>query len=188
MALLRQGLLRPRVRPLNAKSTPTQLRMDAKVMRRPSTFDRVDRVKMAVGQDVLPHDDEIWILGQPMAVSVHTNSTLTDFCVPEGFTTDGASIPWMVQSILGWGKWDEPQRWAAIAHDYLYCYQNLAWLTDSDQRRWCDRVFCALLKSEGANPLMWGPMYAAVRVGGWPAFDADQEHGPQIFTAATTEE
>jgi hypothetical protein len=164
--------------------------MDAKISRRPITFDRVDRVKMAVGQDVLPKDDEIWILGQPMQVTVHDDNGHCDFLVPEGFTTDGASIPWMVQSILGWGKWDEPQRWAAIAHDYLYCYQSLGMLAPKgdNHRRWCDKVFCALLRSEHANPLMWGPMYLAVRVGGWPAYNNNQKHGPPTFTANPTEE
>lgn len=44
--------------------------MTAKIIVRPERFDRVDRVKAVVGQEILPGDDRFWILGTPLVVQV----------------------------------------------------------------------------------------------------------------------
>ncbi len=44
--------------------------ISAKIVQRPARFERVDRVKAAVGQPVLPGDDRFWILGDPLIVQV----------------------------------------------------------------------------------------------------------------------
>jgi hypothetical protein len=144
--------------------------MEARVIERPDTFDRVDRVKEAVGQPVLPTDDRFWILGQALTFQVDGRP----FVVPKGFTTDGASVPWWAQVLTGWRPWDEPQRWAAIVHDWAYCSPGV-------RKLWADRAFRAVLKSEGAGWLRREVMYLAVRIGGGPAYRTDQRQGVPIF-------
>lgn len=144
--------------------------MEAKVIERPSTFDRVDRVKEAVGQEVLRGDFRFWILGQALTFQVDGRP----FVVPAGFTTDGASVPELAQWLTGWKPWDEPQRWAAIVHDWAYCSPGV-------RKLWADRAFREVLRSEGAGWLRRWAMYAAVRVGGGPAYRADQRQGVPIF-------
>lgn len=144
--------------------------MEARVIERPATFDRVDRVKEAVGQDVLPGDDRLWILGQKLTFQVNGRP----FVVPKGFTTDGASVPYLAQVLTGWKPWDEPQRWGAIVHDWLYCEPGTF-------RHFADQAFRGVLRSEGASWLRRTAMYWAVRVGGRPAFRADQAQGVTVF-------
>ena len=140
-------------------------------MARPATFDRVDRVKRVAGQPVLPGDENFWILGDDLQARINAWTCV----VPRGFTTDGASIPHLGQWLTGWKPWDEPQRLPAIVHDWLYCRQDTV-------KPYSDRVFRALLKSEGASWFRRNAMYGAVVVGGWPAYYSDQANGPLIFT------
>ena len=79
--------------------------LSARIVARPARFDRVDRVKMAVGQPVLPGDDRFWILGDPLVVQVDGGERIE---VPVGFTTDGASVPGWAQALTGWDPWAEP--------------------------------------------------------------------------------
>lgn len=144
--------------------------MDAEIVERPDTFDRVDRVKVVAGEPVLPGDDRLWILGSPLLVEVDGRV----FVVPTGFTTDGASIPKVGQWLTGWDPWEPPQRWAAIVHDYLYCDTRVSKL-------FADQAFLAVLGSEGANLWQRYVMVVAVVVGGWPAWHADQLAGPLIY-------
>jgi len=142
----------------------------AKIVERPDRFDRVDRVKEVVGQDVLPGDDRFWILGDPLVVEVDGERIV----IPTGFTTDGASVPAWAQRITGWGPWTAPQRWAGIVHDWLYCQPGVS-------KARADSVFRAVLASEGASKVKSEIMYAAVVVGGLSAYRADQARGPRIF-------
>lgn len=146
--------------------------MIAAILLRPATFDRVDRVKVVTGQSVLPGDDRLWILGDAMVFSVNGAQHI----VPTGFTTDGASVPDWAARLTGWDRWDEPQRWAAIAHDWLYCQRGCA-------KRYADEAFRALLDYEGATWLRREAMYYAVCLFGGPAYAADQEAGPMIYDA-----
>jgi hypothetical protein len=76
--------------------------ISARIVERPARFDRVDRVKAAVGQPVLPGDDRFWILGDPLVVQVDGGERIE---VPVGFTTDGASVPGWAQTLTGWEPW-----------------------------------------------------------------------------------
>jgi hypothetical protein len=137
---------------------------------RPATFDRVDRVKAAVGQPVLYGDDRLWILGQALTAIVDGDLVT----VPRGFTTDGASIPRFGTWLTGWGPWEEPQRWGAIVHDWLYCSSGVS-------KAWADRAFRAVLASEGAGIVRRWAMYLAVRLFGGHAYRIDQASGPMIY-------
>lgn len=152
------------------------LTVNATILERPDTFDRVDLIKRELalaGEDtepVFPGDERLWILGSPLTVLVdgrrHT--------VPTGFTTDGASIPKWGQFLTGWDPWEPPQRWAAIVHDWLYCERQVV-------REYGDRAFREVLRSEGANWYQREVMYAAVVIGGRPAYRSNQASGPRIF-------
>lgn len=144
--------------------------LKASIIARPSTFDRVDRVKEATGGEVLPGDETLWILGDDLIVDIADTLVI----VPRGFTTDGASIPRFGRRLTGWGPWDPPQRWAAIIHDWQYCVSGTS-------KRLADRAFRAALKSEGASWVKRRVMFVAVVVGGGPAFVQDQKQGPRIF-------
>lgn len=145
--------------------------MRAVIVERPSTFDRVDRVKWTTNQPVLRGDNKLWILGQPLIVDLdgerHT--------IPKGFTTDGASIPEIGQFLTGWDPWEPPQRWAAICHDWLYCAAGM-------RKKVADDAFHALLVAEGANFWQCTIMSAAVVIGGGPAYRSDQRSGPLIYS------
>lgn len=143
----------------------------AVVESRPTHFDRVDRVKRAVGQPVLPGDELFWILGEPLVVLVDGTERIT---VPTGFTTDGASVPVWAQRLTGWGRWEEPQRWGGITHDWMYTQRGTS-------KAHADNVFRAVLKAEGTSKFKAEVMWAAVVVGGGPAYRSNQAKGPWIF-------
>jgi hypothetical protein len=143
----------------------------ATIERRPDRFDRVDRVKEATGQEVLPGDDRFWILGDPLVVVVDGTERIE---MVTGFTTDGASVPDWAQALTGWGPWESPQRWAGITHDWLYSTRGVS-------KAHADAVLRAVLRAEGAGSFKAEVMFLAVVVGGWGAYRADQEHGPHIF-------
>jgi hypothetical protein len=148
----------------------------AVIVKYPETFDRVDLIKreLSLGgfesEPVLRGDDRLWILGSPLVVEV--NGRIHE--VPTGFTTDGASIPKWGQWFTGWDPWEEPQRWAAIVHDWLYCERDVI-------KEYSDKVFREVLRSEGSNWWQREIMFFAVRVGGGPAYRTDQSSGPRIF-------
>jgi hypothetical protein len=143
----------------------------AQIVQRPARFDRVDRVKEAVGQPVLPGDDRFWILGDPLIVEVEGGERIE---VPVGFTTDGASVPGWAQPLTGWDPWADPQRWAGVAHDWLYTQRGVS-------KEHADDVFRAVLRAEGANAFKREAMYLAVKLFGGPAYREDQAEGPHIF-------
>lgn len=143
--------------------------MRASILERPDTFDRVDRVKWAVNQPVIPGDSRLWILGSPLIVEVDGQA----YTVPKGFTTDGASIPSIGEVLTGWGPWNPPQRWAAICHDWLYCV-NVT-------KRFADSVFRAVLQSEHATWYQTNAMWLAVTLFGGPAYRSDQKEGPKVY-------
>lgn len=147
--------------------------MQARILRYPEYFDNVARIKELVTHEpVLPGDEDAWMLGSPLIVEINEIEQAT---VPIGFTTDGASVPPWAQVCTGWQKWEDPQRYPAIVHDWLYCKPGVA-------KRHADAVFHALLRSEGANLFQAWVMYLAVIIGGGWAYRADQDHGPVIVT------
>ena len=130
-------------------------------------YARVDLVKQAVGQTVLADDHRFWILGDPLVVTVSDGTRVE---VEVGFTTDGASVPEWAQRITAWKPWDEPQRWAGIVHDWLYCQQGTS-------KAFGDKVFHGVLMSEKAGWFKTKIMYAAVVVGGADAYHRNQANG-----------
>jgi hypothetical protein len=142
----------------------------AAILDRPGTFDRVDRVKWATGDDPVKGDERFWILGGPLVFLVDG----VEQTVPTGFTTDGASIPRFGQILTGWKRWDEPQRWPAVVHDWLYSQPRVA-------KTYADLAFRALLDAEGAGWWMRTVMYLAVRYGGTEAYLDDRAAGPMIY-------
>lgn len=168
----------------------------AVIERYPDTFARVDIVKAAAvangvdAGEVKDGDDRLWILGGPLTITVteHGDPVRT-VTVPTGFVTDGASVPYLAQLLTGWHPWDEPQRWAAIAHDWLYCCNGRPvaghpYLGDlpTCAKRYADRVFRAVLTAAGAHPIRAETMYRAVHLFGGHAYRSDQATGPTIRT------
>ncbi len=141
----------------------------AKILERPERFDRVDRVKEVTGEPVLPGDDKIWILGDPLVVLVDGTERIE---VPVGFTTDGASVPDWAQTITGWGPWEPPQRWAGIVHDWLYSTKGVT-------KAHADAVLRAVLLAEHGGWFKAEIMFLAVVIGGGAAYRADQAKGPE---------
>ena len=89
--------------------------------------------------------------------------------VPEGMKYNGASIPWLVQPVLG-----NPLLWeaAGAAHDWLYQMQA--------PRRASDRVFRIIARSgRGVGKVRSGLAYLGLRLGGWWAF---RNHGKKRKT------
>lgn len=142
----------------------------ARITTRPVRFDRVDRVKLVVGDPVLPGDDRFWILGSPLVADADGDRIE----IPTGFTTDGASVPDWAQWITMWKPWEDPQRWAGIVHDWLYTQRGVT-------KKYADQVFRSVLDSEGTGRFRRTAMYAAVVVGGGRAYRANQERGPRIY-------
>lgn len=149
--------------------------MRAAILERPATFDRVDRVKALTGQELHDGDDRTWILGGPLVFQLMQGPGLAPtYTVPRGFTTDGASVPRLAQLLTGWYPWDEPQRWGAIVHDWMYCRPRTA-------KSYADAAFRAVLLDVGASPFRAQAMYAAVRLFGGHAYRTDQASGPAIY-------
>lgn len=143
----------------------------AEILSRPARFARVDRVKEYTGQPIEPEDDLFWILGDPLVVQVDGSELIE---VPVGYTTDGASIPKWATGLPGWGRWEDPQRWAGVTHDWLYTQTGVT-------KKRADQVFRAVLVAEDAGFFKRAIMYAAVVVGGGPAYRKSQESGPRVF-------
>lgn len=156
--------------------------MEATITEKPETFDRVDRVKEVVGEQVLAGDDRLWILGGPLSFEIpHEFWEPVRYVVPRGFVTDGASVPYLAQVLTGWKPWDEPHRWGAIAHDWLYCMngaEEFSFLRCG--KPYADQVFRAVLRAAGATVFRAETMYRAVQLFGGPAYQADQATGPTI--------
>lgn len=82
--------------------------------------------------------------------------------VPEGFVTDGASIPRIFWSILGpFGSYLK----AAVIHDYLYSANNTTFT-----RKQADLIFKEAMFNDGVPWYKRDPIYMAVRVGGRRSF------------------
>ena len=146
----------------------------ARITTKPGRFDRVDRVKAVVGEEILDGDDRFWILGEPLFAEV--DDDVIEVVV--GFTTDGASVPRWAQRVTRWKPWEDPQRWAGIVHDWMYSTRGV-------EKRHADRVFHAVLVSERAGWLKRKLMFAAVVIGGGPASAANQQRGPRIFVRSS---
>jgi hypothetical protein len=82
--------------------------------------------------------------------------------VPEGFVTDGASVPRLFWSLLGpFGSYFS----AAIIHDFLYSEHNRIF-----PRQECDWIFLEAMAASGVGWLTRRTIYRAVRLGGASRF------------------
>lgn len=81
--------------------------------------------------------------------------------VPEGYETDGFSIPQALWSLIGspWNRFAP----AAIVHDYLYTTNGLGVYTRAE----ADKIFKWLLLVLGMGEIRARAMYRGVQVGGW---------------------
>jgi hypothetical protein len=165
----------------------------ARIIQRPATFARVDMVKIAAyvngaaTEPVQKGDDHFWILGGPLVVNLLDPAAT--IIVPAGFVTDGASVPYLAQVFTRWFPWDEPQRWAAIVHDWAYCCNGRPVPGHIDlgdlpiyTKPFADRAFRATLTAAGASRIRATAMYWAVRLFGRYAYRKDQAVGPTIRT------
>jgi len=82
--------------------------------------------------------------------------------VPNGFITDGASIPGIVQNILSpWGQYGK----AAVLHDFLYKTNLLGSQKASDQ------LLLEAMEVLGVSKWQRVVIYRALRIGGWVAWN-----------------
>jgi hypothetical protein len=106
-------------------------------------------------------DGRLWELLK--GFGYYTGNGADDFLitVPAGFLTDFASVPRALWWLLPpWGKYGK----AAVIHDYLY--KTKPW-----SRRRCDSIFLEGMKVLGVSWATRTTMYAAVRAGGWLAWN-----------------
>lgn len=86
------------------------------------------------------------------------------FTVPEGFRHDGASVPRLVWTLIGFLP-DGAHRGAALAHDYLY--ENRGSIGDFEyNREYADKAFLYLLEKSGIKNWHCAVAFRAVRLFG----------------------
>ena len=84
----------------------------------------------------------------------YVDSDKVTWVVPKGFSSDGASIPRVLWSIVG-APWDGEYRRAAVVHDYFFRQRKY----ESDV---VHRVFYEAMLTDGVEPLKAKLMYYAV--------------------------
>jgi len=97
-----------------------------------------------------------WKLLKPFEYHPDKGKRIT---VPEGFVSDGASIPKFFYSFIG-GRWTGRYVKAAVLHDWLYHSQPC-------KRKKADQVFIETMNILGVGWLRRGTMYNAVRAFGF---------------------
>jgi len=95
-----------------------------------------------------------WIVDNPL---VFVSDILGTITVPEGFTTDFASVPRLPIAFAVFGGVAEAP---AVVHDYLYSE------TDTE-RSICDAVFLEAMEAVGISWWKRRAMWLAVRAAGW---------------------
>lgn len=107
---------------------------------------------------VSPYQDgKTWYLRSPLVYEVGALGSNDLVAVPQGFTTDFASIPRLFWIVLPrWGKYGN----AAVVHDYLYYDQ-------SRSRREADQIFFEAMEVLEVPYWQRDPMHWAVRAFGW---------------------
>lgn len=103
-----------------------------------------------------------------------------EITVPEGFITDGFSIPfgcrWLVR------RWGAGTRWA-ILHDYLYQTAGL----HKYSREQVDKMLRNGLDLDGVGKIRKGSIYTAVCAGGWKAWNRYIKNNTQESQKETEE-
>lgn len=98
--------------------------------------------------------------------SFRYHSSIGTIVIPEGFYTDGASVPKIFWSVFSpWGSYFS----AALVHDFLYS-------KDSDEfyplksRAVADKIFKEAMYNAGVGWITRETVYRAVRLGGWASY------------------
>lgn len=101
-----------------------------------------------------PHEDRDFILVGELIYVTRAGEVIV---VPDGFTTDLASIPRMFHWLI---PVNGRHRSAAIVHDYLFVIQDRP-------REQVDLIFLQAMEDSGVRWSQRQAMYRAVRLGGW---------------------
>lgn len=108
------------------------------------------------------HKKELYVVKEAFKFYVGEKEADTWVCVPEGFLTDGASVPKIFQWLIKpWGKHGQ----AAVVHDIL-CEQYTIYVKGEPQYISYNRahkIFKEALKVLGVNSITIFTMYWAVR-------------------------
>jgi hypothetical protein len=105
-------------------------------------------------------DGKTWYLRRTFAYDVGEEGSAETIMVPQGFTTDFASIPRIFWAIFPrWGKYGN----AAVIHDFLYYQQKYP-------RKKADAIFLEGMGVLQVSAWQQYPIYWAVRIGGWLAW------------------
>ena len=119
-------------------------------------------------------DGRSWVLRKPFGYDVGFEDSGETIEVPAGFTTDFASIPRFLWSILPcWGKYGN----AAVIHDYCYWEQKYT-------RKRADKIFREAMGVLRVSRIKIWFLYRTVRLFGgihWHAKRKDKENGIQPF-------
>lgn len=88
--------------------------------------------------------------------------------IPKHTVTDYSSIPWFGRIVVRWSKVDI----AGVVHDHLYCTQTMS-------RARADRIWrlVAVAGEHHANALQAWICWAALRLGGWIAWNQHRQGG-----------
>lgn len=89
---------------------------------------------------------------------VFQDYTYQDITVPNGFRYDGATVPRVVWTLIGFLP-DGIHRAAALVHDYLY-------ETKEFNRVYADKLFLTMLKESGVKSWHANLAYVTVRIFG----------------------
>jgi len=100
---------------------------------------------------------EIWTLISPFTyVLIYKNKLSDHFIIPEGFESDGASVPRIFWAIFPpWGKYAE----SAVLHDYHYRVPK-----SYIKRKDADKIFLLGMKTLKVNIISRYIIYFAVRI------------------------
>ena len=110
---------------------------------------------------VSPVDDgKSWVLMRGFGYARGSEDSGDVIEVPEGFITDFASVPRLIQWIVPrWGKYGN----AAIIHDWLYWQQEMP-------RREADLILLEAMAVMKVFPPLKHMIYCAIRIFGWYAW------------------
>lgn len=136
----------------------------------------------------LSGDGEDWRkfeLGQTMVFYVGEIGSGFAVVVPQGFISDGPSVPRILWNVLPvWGKWSR----AGILHDYLCCL--IAWghpHPAAPDRNAADRIFLEAMGVLGVSVVWSALLYLGVRVGTWLNIETTMHHSNlKLFEVVST--
>lgn len=115
----------------------------------------------------------LWYLAQPFEVQDDVVGLIT---VPANFITDLGSIPRIFWNLV---PPEGPATDGYVIHDWLYAKQPCT-------RYQADNVLLNLMRDLGVGWLSRNAVYAALRCGGWAAWNSDAKTGPKFYAPPPT--